>query len=347
LLLGVYAARGKAMSDERKANTVRLQRLSRAYCETAALFAAVELGLFTEIARGIDTVEGLAGALDMTATNVERLVTMCVACELVRRDGERLVNAPDVARFLVEGEPSYAGPWMLFTKPSWNDWGDLVTHLRRTEPPSVIGMYEDFTVEQARRYHEATYSIGMGAGRRFARDVDLSKRRRLLDLGGGSGSYSIAAARAFPDLQAVVFDLPPVAIVAAEYIAEHGFSDRIAVQGGDFTVDPFPDDVDVVVMASNLPQYNAGILRDILAKAFEALVPGGDMHLVGEMLDDDRAGPVDAAIWGLNEALFNSTGLAHSRAQCIDYMEGAGFADVAAHEFVPGVLVRVGGHKPA
>jgi hypothetical protein len=69
------------------------------------------------------------------------------------------------------------------------------------------------------------------------------------------------------------------------------------------------------------------------------------MHLIGEMLDDDRAGPVDAAMWGLFETLSNSTGIAHTRSDCIGYFVEAGFDEVEAHEFIPGILVRVSGRK--
>ena len=70
------------------------------------------------------------------------------------------------------------------------------------------------------------------------------------------------------------------------------------------------------------------------------------MHLIGEMLDDGRAGPRDPALWGLGEALWGSTGVAHSVAECHAYFERAGARDVAAHEFVAGVLTRVTGRRP-
>jgi hypothetical protein len=83
-----------------------------------------------------------------------------VAVGLLVRYGERLRNAPDVERFLVEGQPRYAGPRILFTKPDWDRWGRLAELLRRKEPPAILGKYTDgFTVEAARQYHEATYSI--------------------------------------------------------------------------------------------------------------------------------------------------------------------------------------------
>jgi SAM-dependent methyltransferase len=333
------------MSDKR-VDTVRLQEMSRAYTRSATLFAAIELDLFSHIADGNDTLPSLATVLGISHLNAERLTTMCVSCSLLERSGDKLRNTPDVARFLVKGEPGYAGPWMRFTKPDWNDWGNLSAHLSDQTPPAQTGMYESFTIDDARRYHEATYSIGMGAGRRFARQVDLGGRRRLLDLGGGSGAYSIAATRANPRLSAIVFDLPPVTVVTAEYISEHDLSNRISTRAGDFTRDPFPEDVDTVIMASNLPQYGPDLIRLVIKKAFDVLLPGGEMHLVGEMLDDDRTGPLDAAIWGLSEALANSTGLAHSRADCVGYFRATGFADVRVIEFIPGVLARVTGIKP-
>ena len=99
-------------------------------------------------------------------------------------------------------------------------------------------------------------------------------------------------------------------------------------------------------MASNLPMYGKEVIQTVIGKAFGVLEPGGEMHLVGEMLDDDKAGPTDAAIWGLAETLANSTGRAHTRAECVEYFETAGFTDVQVHEFIPGVLTRVVGTKP-
>ena len=327
-------------------DTTRLQRLVHSYRDAATLMAAVELGLFTSVARGAVTEADLARALGLTPTNAERLVTACVALGLLVREDGRLANAPDVARFLVEGEPGYAGPWMLFSKPDWNEWGRLAAHLRRRDTV-VLGKYaEGFTVERARSYHEATYSIGMGAARRFVRQVDLTGRRLILDLGGGSGCYCIVAAQRYPELRAIVFDLPPVVEVAREFIAAHGLSGRVKAEAGDFTRDPLPSDADVVIMASNLPQYSREIIQTVISRAFAALAPGGEMHLIGEMLDAARTGPRDPALWGLAEALWGSTGRAHSVTECREYFERAGFQEITAHEFVPGVLTRLTATRP-
>jgi cyclopropane fatty-acyl-phospholipid synthase-like methyltransferase len=177
--------------------------------------------------------------------------------------------------------------------------------------------------------------------------VDLSGRKLLLDLGGGSGAYSINAVQSYSGLRAVVFDLPPVVEVARDYLAEAGVADRVTAQAGDFTRDPFPVGVDAIVMASNLPIYDEGVIAGVIARAFDALEPGGEMHLVGEMLSDDRSGPVDAAMWGLSEALNHSGGKAHTIVQCRGYFSAAGFTAIADAVFVDGVLHRVTGTKAA
>lgn len=331
--------------DQTRLDTTRLQAMALAYQTSAALMAAVELDLFTAVSQGSNTIEAIAAKIGIAPRQAERLVTVLTAVELLEKSGEAFANAPDVERFLVKGSPRYAGPWILFTKPRWDGWGDLANRLRAKQEKK-LGIYEEFSVADARKYHEATYSIGMGAARRFCKQVDLAGRKKLLDLGGGSGAYSIVATEKFPGLKAIVLDLPPVVEVTKEFLAQNHASDRVATLAGDFTVTEFPAGVDVVLMASNLPQYSPELIRLVVAKAFAALVPGGEMHLVGEALNDQRTGPLSAALWGLNEAIWGSTGVAHSEADCKGYFREAGFTDIGVAEFIPGVLSRIHGRKP-
>jgi SAM-dependent methyltransferase len=331
--------------NQDKVDTTRLQRFARAYCESAVLFAALDLELFTHIAQGADTEEKLAAAMGIAPLQVERLVTVALSMGLIEADAGILRNAPDAARFLVKGQPGYAADWLMFTRAEVPEWFRLTHHLRRKDAPTTLGMYEHLSVEDARKYHAATYSIGMGAGRRFSRLVDLSQRRKLLDLGGGSGAYSINAVKTFPKLRAVVLDLPPVTVVTQEYLKQNGVEDRVTTLPGDFTRTAFPEDVDAVVMASNLPIYDERMIQLVVSKVHAALLPGGEFHLVGEMINDDRRGPLDAALWGMNEAIGHSAGKTHTITQCIAYFRQAGFINIRDAVFVPGTLHRVTGFK--
>lgn len=332
-------------NSDKKPDTVRLQTMARAFMGSASLFAAIELKLFTSVESGDNTVASFAKKAGISATNADRLMTMCAANGLLIWNEDHYINAADVQRFLVEGEARYAAPWLLFTRSGWNRWGELSKQLQNQQSAEVMAASKNMTVEYAQRYHKATASVGFGSGRRFAKQVDLSQRTKIMDLGGGSGAYSIVAVQTYPQLSAVVFDLPPVIEVTREFIQQHGVGDRVTTMAGNFTEDEFPQGCDVAIMASNLPMYSREIIRQVIHKTFTALLPGGEMHLVGEMLDDDRSGPTDAAIWGLAEVMSNSTGITHTRGDCVEYFQNAGFDQISVDEFVPGILVRVSGRK--
>jgi SAM-dependent methyltransferase len=324
--------------------TVRLQNIAQSYGQSAALMAAVELGVFTAISKGAGTFDTIAEAVGILPTNAERLLVLLSAAGLVVKEGDRLKNTDDVERFLVEGEPGYMGPWITFTKPQWNEWGRLAEHLRVPQL-RTMGAIGDFTIEDARRYHKATYSIGMGAGRRFVRQVDLSQKKRIMDIGGGSGAYCIQAAKQHPHIRGVVLDLPPVVAVAREFLAENGVADRIAAEPCNFVTDPFPADCDIAIMASNLPMYSRPVIAAVIRKTHDALLPGGQMHLIGETTNDERTGPWGPAYWGLGQAISESEGLAHSESDVIGYFKVAGFQDIRIEEFIPGSLSQIVGTK--
>ncbi len=333
----------------RRPDTSRLQSIARAYTQSAVLFAAIDADLFSHVRGGAVTEVALVEATGLRPIDVNRLVSCALSMDLLRwsetSDEQKLVNAPDVDAYLVKGEPRYAGPWMTFTRPDVSKWFEM-TELMRSERGTHLGMYEELTVEAAKTYHQATSSIGFGAARRFVRTVDLSNRRHLLDLGGGSGAYSITAVETFGGLRATVLDLPPVVVATNQYIEDAGVASRVDTVGADFTVGEFPGPVDVVVMASNLPIYDGEVIAGVVARAFRALESGGEMHLIGEMLTDDRTGPIDAAMWGMNELICGSLGRSHTEGECVAYFEAAGFIEVEVTEFVPGVLSRCTGIKP-
>jgi SAM-dependent methyltransferase len=334
------------IKPRKRVNTVRLQNLSYAHKQSATLRAAIQLDLFTVISQGATRLSGMGSALGLSTLNTERLVVACTALGLLEKEGEEYRNAPDVERFLVKGKPTYVGPWLIFNGWDFEQWKDLADILRSKTPPKVLGLYESLTEDMARIYHEATYSVGLGAGMLFARDVDLSGRSLILDLGGGSGAYCIAAIQRYPHLKAIVLDFEPVCKITQEFIAQWGLQEQISTHPGDFTSDPLPEGADVMIMASNLPQYSEDVLVSVLRKAHAALRSGGEYHVIGETLDNEKCGPLGPALWGIHEALFGSEGRSHTEGEVRGYLEAAGFVDVQVHPFVPGSLTRITARKP-
>ncbi len=330
--------------------TRRLQEMGNAFKQATTLWAGIELDLFTNVSQGADTVAAVAGKLDITEENAEKLMTACTALGLLDKEGDRYSNAYDVERFLVKGEPFYLGNWALMGKRRYEDWKDLGDALKRKGDLSILGTYYEKiweTPEGARWLTEATYSAGSGAGRKLAREFDFSNRELLLDLGGGSGAYCIAAAQSSPRLKAIVLDHENVCAVARDFIEKEGLSDRITTHPGDFTKDPFPGRPDVVIMASNLPGYGSEECRAIFKKAYDVMKPGGTFIVISETLNDDRTGPLEPAMWSLAEVLSGSTGHGHTESEVCQYLLDVGYVEVNITDFISGILSRAMGNKPS
>ena len=339
------AAKDQGSTGAAPPTTVRLQNVAQSYGQSAALMAAVEIGVFTAIGNGAGTYEEVARAVDIHPANAERLMVMLCAAGLLQTAQGRHTNAPDVERYLVEGKPGYMGPWITFTKPQWNEWGRLSRASRapRTSRSWARSRPSPWPTRGATTRRPTRSAWGRAAAS-SARST-FRAAERIMDIGGGSGAYCIAAAKEHAAIRAVVLDLPVVCEVARDFIAANGVADRVEAQACNFTRDPFPADCDVAIMASNLPMYGRDMIASVIRKAHDALLPGGQMHLIGEMTNDQRTGPWGPAYWGLGQAVSDSLGLAHSEADVIGYFRAAGFIDVGLHDFIPGSLGRVTGTK--
>jgi len=335
----------KEKSQTPKLTTKRLTNMAFSFKQTGVLLAAIEMDLFSKVADGANKMPEMAKRLELPLDAVDKLVTACVAVGLLEKRDDRYFNAPDVDRYLVRGRPSHYGDFLLFQmKTEYDSWKELGARLR--QPPITTGLYQLMAVDAnaARGVTVAGYNSSIAAGRKLAREFDFSPYSLFLDLGGGSGCYSIAAAEKYPNLRAIVFDFATVCTVAEEFIAQAGLSDRITTHPGDFMVDEFPPGADLVGIIGNLHAYSLDETEFVIKKAFQALTPGGGMIVIDYMLNDDRVGPLEPALRHLET--MSSTGWVKTAAEISEYMRRAGAVDIVAGEFIPGSMCRVTGRKP-
>lgn len=332
---------------ERPKGTLRLQTLAHAYRQSGGLNAAIKLDLFTVVARGATDIAQIARDTGLNRQNAQKLLDVCSSLGLLEYREGRYYNAPDVERYLVKGKEGYAGPWLTNGEEQFRQWADIVPILKGDGPAVVRGKYEAAwtSVEAARRLNQSTYSIGLRSGYSLARRWDFSARSLLLDLGGGSGCYSIAIASTYPHMKAVVVDYPTICASAEEFIAEAGLSERITTHPGDLLKVDFPPGADAMLMSSNLPDFSSSGLATVYGKAFGAMEKGGAIIILGEALNDDRSGPLEPALWNLDDALSGGHGDSHTISEVCQLLADAGFVDCEATEYVPGLLTMFLAHK--
>jgi len=324
--------------------TQRLNEMAFAFRHAATLVAAVDLGLFTAVSEGAHEPEPVAEKLDIPVENTERLMIACATLDLLSKEGNEYHNAPDVERYLVKTSRTYFGDYLVYqTRADWDGWKNI-TNVVRPPKARYESMWKD--AQAARTFTVAGYNSSISAGHKLAREYSFSDHSLLLDLGGGSGCYSIAACLRHPNLRSIILDHPYVCAVAEEFIAEAGLSDRIQTHPGDFFKTDFPRGADLVSYITPLQVYEKDDVQWLVNKAVNALEPGGTMLIVEYMLDDNKTGPPDSVFRHLMGLAPGREGRVNTGAEFCEFLTNAGCVDTEAVEFLPGSLGRTTGRKP-
>jgi predicted O-methyltransferase YrrM len=298
-----------------------------AYQSAAILMGSSELGVYDALAQGPLTSEELALRLRTSLRSTELLVNACVAVGLVRKCDARYENSPLASAFLVRGSPRYLGRVVAKEREFYAPWGNLAAAVRSDEaqlPRMAQRLQEQPAI--ARNFLLALHDLALLNGSALPDCVDLAGRKRLLDVGGGVGTYSILLAQRNPALRAAVLDLPAVRDLAEETIASYGLSDRISFEGGDYTAPSLGDGYDVLLLANILHDNTQEACLDLLRKAYHALVEGG-LIIVNEFyLDADQVNPPVSAIFSLLMMLENQGAAEYPAQTIVDWLLEAGFS---------------------
>ena len=329
--------------EGQKLTTQRINEMAFSFRHAGTLIAAIELGLFTHLSGGPAETAEIAAKMDIPNENAERLMIACAALDLLERKGNKYINTSDVEKYLVKTSPTYFGDYLVWqTRNDWDSWKNITNIIK---PPK---RRYDFLKDPAaaRSFTVAGYNSSISVGHKLAKEFNFSEYNLFLDLGGGSGCYSIAAAQRHPNLKAIVFDHPNVCVVTEEFIAKAGLSDRIKTCAGDFFENEYPSGADLVAYITPLQVYERDNVQFLISKAYNAVEPGGSILVIDYMLDDNKTGPLDSVFRHLMGLAPEREGRVNSAEEFREYLKKAGFIGVEVREFIPGSLGIVTGKKP-
>jgi len=316
--------------------------------------AAVEMELFTKLAGGRTlTVAEAEVELGIPERPADLLLTACASLGLLEKDGDGYRNTELAEEFLVRGKPYYFGGQVSYcdqrTYLPWHRIGEALHSDRPLtwDPATQESMFDTADPRMLESFWGAMYSTSIFTAKALAGRIDLSGKKRLLDVGGGSGAYAIELCRSLPGLSATVFDLPHVCEIAAGNVAKAGLAEQIATAAGDFLSDePLPGGHDVVLFSMILHDWDEATNQRLLTKAYEALAPGGRAVISELLLNAERTGPAPAALMGLNMLVETVGGRNYSDVEYAAWLRQAGFTDVhTVHFDAPGANGAVIGTK--
>ncbi|MBV9927936.1 MAG: methyltransferase [Acidobacteria bacterium] len=328
-----------------------IMQLGLGFWASKTLLSAVELDLFTEMAKGPAKAEAVVERLGLHPRGARDFLDALVALKVLGRDSEgRYYNAPEAATFLDRSKPSYMGGMLEMANARlYPFWGSLTEALRTGRPQNEVKSGDDFFgqlyADPARLegFLSAMSGLSLGAARTMARKFPWGNYETFVDVGGAQGGLPVQIALAHPHLRGWNFDLPAVGPVYEKYVAAHGLSERLKFYAGNFFKDPMPS-ADVLVMGHILHDWDLGEKRALLRKAYEALPEGGALVVYEALIDDGRRENATGLLMSLNMLIETPGGFDYTGEDCQRWMRETGFRDTRV-EYLAGPDSMVVGIK--
>ncbi|MCP4004920.1 MAG: methyltransferase domain-containing protein [bacterium] len=296
--------------------------------QSAALAAAVRLGVFEALAQQGCDVERLAQRLELSPRPTRLLLRTLQTMGLVQSTQEGFALAEDAAAFLVRGKPGWVGGLIDLEVDNPMTPALLLEALKR-DGPSVYGSSDPWQAhaqdpQRASAFTAAMHSISEGPAAALAELLDLPGASRVLDVGGGSGALSIALARRTPGLECTIWDLPSVCELARGYLDASGLADQVSMRAGDIFQDPFPEDHDAILFSQILHDWSPETGDELLSRAWAALPAGGRVIIHEKLIAEDGSGPLANALVDLDMLVWTE-GQQWTQSGLHKALEAAGF----------------------
>ncbi len=299
-----------------------LNEMARGFMPSRALLTALELDLFSAVDNGASGAQ-VAEKLKTDVRATEMLLNALVSLKLLEKSDGTFRNTANSARFFAAGSTDNHRPALMHTAHLWHTWStltDAVRHGTRVAEDRSDGWVTAFIAAMDRNARERAPHV--------VRAVGSEGVRRMLDLGGGSGAYSLAFARAIPELHAEVLDLAEVLPLTEQHIRNAGLQNRISTRAGDMLTAALGQNYDVVLLSAICHMFSPEQNRRLFRRACDALAPRGRLVVQDFILEPEKTAPRQAALFSLNMLVGTKAGASYSEPEYAEWLHEAGFTEV-------------------
>lgn len=305
------------------------------------LLSAVEMEVFTELAKHPEDLETLTGRLGLHPRSAKDFFDSLVALRFLERNDGVYSNTQSTELFLDKKKPTYIGGMLeMANQRLYGHWNKLTAALRTGQPQGEAGesgknTFEALYADPARlkSFLKAMSGVSRGANLAIAAKFPWAKYRTVVDAGPAQGDLLVQVALKNPHLLGIGFDLPEVGPIFEEYIEANGLSSRVQFQPGSFFTEPIPN-AEVVMMGHILHDWDLEQKRMLIAKAYDALPKGGALMVYDAIIDDDRRKNAFGLLMSLNMLIETPGGFDYSGVDCIGWMKAAGFTETRVEHLV-------------
>jgi O-methyltransferase domain/Dimerisation domain len=318
-----------------------LLRLGVGFWGSKTFLSAVELKVFTELAKGDADWESLSRKIGLHHRGARDFLDALVALEVLDRTDGKYRNTPETEMFLDQGKPSYIGGlFEMANARLYPFWGSLTEALRTGQQQneakgSSADMFEALYSDREKLcgFLSAMSGVSAGAAHAIAAKFAWKDYASFVDVGTAQGIVPVTLARAHAHLSGTGFDLPQVKPIFEDFVVQNGLSERVKFRAGDFFRDKLPK-ADVIIMGHILHDWDLAQKRLLLDRAHEALQRGGALIVYDAIIDDERRHNAFGLLMSLNMLIETKGGFDYTGADCCTWMREVGFSQARVEHLV-------------
>jgi len=318
---------------------------ARGFMKSRIILTAAELDFFTFIDKKRCSAETLAKTKGLNLRATTRVLDCLITFGLLEKQDNQY-SLTEKGAFYSSRHAETILPIILHLNGLWNIWSGL-TEVLKMEQPGLqmpeMQMDEDYW----KSFIGAMHVIGRELAKKVANNFNLSRFKRLLDIGGASGTYTIAFLRNNPTMKAVIFDLKHVIPMAMKKLKEEGFDNRVELIAGDFYKDELPKGCDLALLSAIIHQNSPKNNLNLYKKIYAALNPGGTVLIRDHIMDESRTKPASGAMFAINMLVFRHGGDTYTFPEVKAGLEQVGFTDVKQVHYGDDMDCLVKGKKPS
>jgi ubiquinone/menaquinone biosynthesis C-methylase UbiE len=302
-------------------------KLAQGFMESRILHSAAELNLFTILQKSALSAQEVAAKTGGDVRALSMLLDAVAAMGLlVKRNGRYQCDGA-IASLLTDSSPATILPMVRHMASLWPRWSRL-TDIAKGNPAAMEEFDFSRNDEELRAFIGAMHSIGAPLAKRIAAAVNPGTSRALIDIGGGSGTYTIAFLHAVPEMKATLFDLPEVMEMARERLGREGLLNRATLVAGSFYDDELPGGNDLALISAIIHSNSLEENLDLYKKTFRSLKPGGRILIRDHIMEPDRTHPKDGALFAINMLVGTSGGSTYTYKEIEAGLSQAGFTKI-------------------
>ena len=301
-----------------------IKNIAGAFRTSRILLTAVELNLFTVLEGHLITSKDMAEQIDADARATDRLMNALVAAGFLRKTKEKFYNTEHASEYLVKGKPGYMGG-LMHTNHLYKTWGTLTDAVRKGGT-----VYERDINNRGENWLEsfiaAMHYRGMKQSKILGMMLELDNVNKMLDIGGGSGAFSIGFMNVNKNIRSTILDLPNVIPLSKKYIEKENLLDKFDFIEGDYHTADLGSGYDLILLSAIIHINSFDENKQLINKCADALNPGGKVVVLDQIMNEDRTSPVNGAMFAINMLVGTERGDTYTESEICSWLTDAGLS---------------------